>query len=75
MLVEQSPDAGRPMPASGPGMRWPSPGAELEVCTAKGDRRLRRVAVLAKTFISFLIMHFGISIGNFVPATYLRQVV
>jgi hypothetical protein len=75
MLVEQSPDAGRPVPAGGPGMRWPPPGAELEVRTAKGDRRFRRVAVLAKTFISFLIMHFGIRIGNFVPATYLRQVV
>src|SRR5277367_2400625 len=63
-LVEQSPGAGRPVPASGPGMRWPPPGAELEVRTAKGDRRLQRVAVLAKTFISFLIMHFGIRIGN-----------
>jgi hypothetical protein len=73
-LTEQSPDAGRPVPAGGPGFTWPSPGAELEARTAKGDRRLRRIKVLFETFFAYLIMRFGIRVGSFVPATYLRQV-
>jgi hypothetical protein len=74
-LVEQSPEAGRPVPAGGPVLRWPPQGVELEACAAPGDRRLRRATVLAQTFLYFLIMRLGIRIGNFVPANYLRQVV
>jgi hypothetical protein len=74
-LIEQSPEAGRPVPASGPGMTWPPPGVELEARTVKGDRRLRRAAVLAQTFVAFLIMKSGVRVGTFVPATYLQQVV
>jgi Protein of unknown function (DUF3095) len=74
-LVEQSPDAGRPVPAGGPDMRWPPQGVELESRAAPGDRRLRRATVLAQTFLYYLIMRFGIRIGSFVPATYMQQVV
>jgi hypothetical protein len=74
-LAEQSPEAGRPVPAGGPAMSWPPPGVELQARTAKGDRRLRRAKVLVQTFVAFLIMRFGIRLGSFVPATYLRQVV
>jgi hypothetical protein len=73
-LVEASPDAGRPVPAQGPAMGWPSQGVDLETRAAPGDRRLRRLALLAKTFVFFLIMRSGIRIGGFVPATYMRQV-
>jgi hypothetical protein len=74
-LVEQSPDAGRPVPAQGPAMRWPPQGVALEAHTTPGARRFRRTRVLAKTLLYFLIMRFGIQIGDFVPATYLQQVV
>jgi hypothetical protein len=74
-LVEASPDAGRPVPAQGPAMGWPPQGVDLETRAAPGDRRLRRAALLAKTFLFFLIMKSGIRIGGFVPATYMRQVV
>jgi hypothetical protein len=74
-LTEQSPDAGRPVPADGPGISWPPPGVELEARTAKGDRRLRRAKVLLQTFFAFVIMRSGVRVGRFVPATYLRQVV
>jgi hypothetical protein len=74
-LVEQSPDSCRPAPAGGPQLRWPPQGLDLEACAAPGDRRVRRVAVLARTFLYFLIMRFGIRVGRFVPAIYLRQVV
>jgi hypothetical protein len=74
-LVEGSPQAGRPVPDGGPGMRWPPPGVALEVRTAKGDRRLRRAAVLGQTLVAYLILKSGFRLGSFVPATYLRQVV
>src|ERR1700688_833383 len=74
-LVEQSPDACRPQPAGGPRLKWPPQGAALEATTEPGDPRLRRLTVLAKTFLYFLIMRSGIRVGQFVPADYLRQVV
>jgi hypothetical protein len=74
-LVEGSPHAGRPVPDGAPGMRWPPPGVEFEARTVKGDRRLRRAAVLAQTLVAYLFMKSGIRVGSFVPATYLRQVV
>jgi hypothetical protein len=74
-LVEQSPDAGRPVPEGGPHMRWPPQGVALEASAAPGVRPLRRATVLAQTLLYFLIMRFRIRIGGFIPATYLRQVV
>jgi hypothetical protein len=74
-LVEQSPDAGRPVPDGGPDLRWPPQGVALEACAAPGFWPLRNAAVLARTCLYYLIMRSGIRIGDFVPATYLRQVV
>ncbi|HUC47974.1 MAG TPA: DUF3095 domain-containing protein [Xanthobacteraceae bacterium] len=74
-LVEASPDAGRPVPASGPTLGWPPQGIELEARTAPGGRLTRRAAVLARTFLYFLIMRVGRPIGPFSPARYMRQVV
>jgi Protein of unknown function (DUF3095) len=75
-LVERSPDAGRPVPPDGPPLRWPPAGAEFEARAARGGSLLkRRAAVLAFTLFSYLIMRFGISVGGFVPKTYVRQVV
>jgi hypothetical protein len=56
-------------------MRWPPQGVDLETHAARGSPGLRRTTVLARTFFYFLIMRFGIRVGGFVPATYLRQVV
>jgi hypothetical protein len=75
-LVERSPDAGRPVPPGGPSLRWPPAGAEFEARAARGGSLLkRRAAVLAHTLFAYLIMRFGISVGGFVPKTYVRQVV
>lgn len=74
-LIEQSPDAGRPLPAGGPQIRWPPQGVELEASTQQGAPRLRRLRVLTRTFFYFLVIRFGIRVGKFVPTTYLRQVV
>ncbi len=75
-LTERSPDAGRPVPSQGPGLRWPPAGFELEARTVRGGSLLvRRVGVLAYTLFAYVVMRFGISVGGFVPQTYLAQVV
>ena len=75
-LVERSPDAGRPVPPDGPPLTWPPAGVEYEARAARGGSLLRRRAfVLANTLFVYVIMRFGISVGGFVPKTYVQQVV
>ncbi|MGB8398370.1 DUF3095 domain-containing protein [Bradyrhizobium sp.] len=75
-LVEQSPDAGRPVPSGGPPLKWPPSGNEYEVRAMRGGSRFkRRALVLATTLFAYVVMRFGISVGGFVPNTYVRQVV
>jgi hypothetical protein len=75
-LVERSPDAGRPVPPGGPPLTWPPSGNKYEVSALRGGSRLRRRAfVLANTLFIYVIMRFGISVGGFVPKTYVQQVV
>jgi hypothetical protein len=75
-LVEKSPDAGRPVPAGGPPLRWPPQGVEYEARAARGGSLLkRRGVVLAVTLWAYVVMRFGIKVGNFVPKNYVRQVV
>jgi hypothetical protein len=75
-LVERSPDAGRPVPPGGPPLRWPPAGVEFEARAARGGPLFKRRAfVLANTLFVYLVMRFGISVGGFVPKTYVQQVV
>jgi hypothetical protein len=75
-LAERSPDAGRPVPPGGPPLKWPPAGVEYEARAKRGGSLLRRRAfVLANTLFAYLVMRFGISVGGFVPKTYVRQVV
>ena len=75
-LVERSPDAGRPVPPGGPPLRWPPAGVEYEARAQRGGPLFkRRAAVLAHTLFAYLVMRFGISVGGFVPKTYVQQVV
>jgi hypothetical protein len=75
-LVECSPDAGRPVPPGGPPLRWPPAGVDFEARAARGGSLLkRRARVLAETLFAYFVMRFGISVGGFVPKTYVQQVV
>ena len=75
-LVERSPDAGRPVPEQGPPLRWPPQGVEYEARAARGGAlATRRAVVLAVTLWAYVVMRFGIKVGNFVPKNYTRQVV
>jgi len=75
-LVERSPDAARPVPPGGPALRWPPAGVEFEARAARGGPLFKRRAfVLANTLFAYLVMRFGITVGGFVPKTYVQQVV
>jgi hypothetical protein len=75
-LVEKSPDAGRPVPAEGPPLKWPPQGMEYEARAARGGSLAKRRAVVwALTLWAYAVMRLGIKVGNFVPDNYVRQVV
>ena len=75
-LVENSPQAGRPVPPDGPAIRWPPKGLDFEARARRGGSLMaRRVRVLGRTLLYFLIMRSGIKVGGFVPQIYVRQVV
>jgi hypothetical protein len=75
-LVEKSPDAGRPVPPNGPPLRWPPQGVDYEARAARGGPLFaRKSMVLAITLWAYVVMRFGIKVGNFVPKTYVQQVV
>ena len=75
-LVERSPDAGRPVPSGGPPLKWPPQGLEYEARTVRlGPLFARRSWVLARTLWAYVVMRYGIKVGKFVPANYIRQVV
>jgi hypothetical protein len=76
VLVERSPDAGRPVPPGGPPLKWPPAGVDYEARAQRGGPLFkRRAGVLTHTLLAYLIMRFGISVGGFVPKTYVQQVV
>lgn len=75
-LVEQSPDAGRPVPASAPVFRWPPAGFELEArAMRRGPLFLRRAVLAGWTLFSYVILRYRIPIGGFSPDKYLGEVV
>lgn len=75
-MIERSPDAGRPVPAIGPPLRWPPQGMDYEARVwQRGPLWLRRVGVAALTFYVYVIMRFQIKIAGFVPSDYVEQVV
>jgi hypothetical protein len=75
-LAERTPDAGRPVPEQGPPLKWPPAGVDYEArATRGGSLRKRRAVVLAFSLWAYVIMKFGITVGNFVPKRYLQQVV
>jgi hypothetical protein len=74
--VENSPDAGRPVPTGGPPLRWPPQGMDYEARARRGGSlAMRRAFVAGFTLWAYLLMRFNIRVGNFVPKTYVQQLV
>lgn len=63
---------GHPVPAEGPGFRWPPPGLELEAKASRGSTPLakQRRKLKIQTFIARLFDMTGIKIGGFDPGRY-----
>jgi hypothetical protein len=77
-VIAESPDMSSPVRLASLRLRWPSAGAELEARAARNARMplfARRSVVLARTFLYYVILRYGIRVGRFVPTTYLQQVV
>lgn len=75
-LTERRADAGSPVPAGGPPLKWPPQGMDYEArIWQSGPLWLRRLGVYALTLYAYLIMRFKIKIAGFVPENYTRQVV
>ncbi len=77
-IVERTPDASRPVPGQQLKMKWPPAGADLEARASRrpGESvRARKIKVLALTLLYFLIMHFRIKVGGFIPAKYTRELI
>ncbi|KWV61228.1 adenylate cyclase [Bradyrhizobium macuxiense] len=75
--VERSPEAGRPVPAGGPPLRFPPQGIDYEARAKRrgGSLALRRLLVLGVALWAHALFRFGITVGKFVPKRYLQQVV
>jgi hypothetical protein len=77
-IVEQTPDASRPVPGQRLRFTWPPAGADLEARASRRANesiRIRKIKVLARTFLYFLVMRFGITVGAFIPAKYTRELI
>jgi hypothetical protein len=74
-LVERSPDAGRPVPAHGPTLKWPPAGLDYEIRAERGSWLTNRLNVIGRTLIAYVLMRYGISAGGFVPKVYVQQLV
>jgi hypothetical protein len=77
-IVDKTPDASRPVPGQHLRLTWPPPGADVE---ARASRRAgeplwrRKIKVLAWTLFAFLVMRLNITVGNFIPAKYTRELI
>jgi hypothetical protein len=77
-IVEQTPDASRPLPGQELKMKWPPAGYDLE---ARASRRpgesigARKAKVLVKTLLYFIVMRFKLRVGRFIPEKYTRELI
>ena len=77
-IVEKTPDASRPLPGQGLKIKWPPSGTDLEARASRkaGESvRTRKIKVLAKTFLVFLVMHFKLRVGRFIPEQYVSELI
>ena len=77
-IVEETPDASRPLPGQGLRLKWPPQGCDLEArASRRADEsiRVRKAKVLALTFLYFIIMWSGLRVGRFIPKKYTREII
>lgn len=75
--VEQSPDAGRPVPLGGPTLKWPPAGLDYQVLADRRGRSrvVTRIKVTGWTLFAYLVMRLGVGVRGFKPAVYIAELV
>lgn len=71
-------EVGRPVPASGPALRWPPAGLAIEASTLALSNRSRLAAQLwvgARSLAAQILFRTGLRLGGFDPARYRRELV
>ena len=63
---------GHPVPADGPGFKWPPEGLALEAHASRGKRSLamRKAQLMVETFIALILFKTKIKLGSFDPMHY-----
>lgn len=77
-MVEKSSECARPIVRETLRLKWPPRGCDLEALASRkaGEPAgISKLKVYAWTFLYFLIMHFNLRVGRFVPGKYLSEVV
>jgi hypothetical protein len=77
-VVENTPDASRPIASQALRLNWPPQGWDLEARASRraGESiRIRKAKVFTWTFLYFVVMRAGVHVGRFVPKRYTREVV
>ncbi len=75
VAIEESLErAGHPVPATGPGYRWPPEGLDLEVAATRGKTSfaVQKLKLLAATFIALIFFKTGWKAGAFDPKEYVE---
>src|SRR5262249_9321613 len=76
--IESSGEAARPVQDTAPDVGWPPAGLEIEArASRKADQPLwkRRLALMAETFLGYVLMRWNFKMGAFDPKVYKREVV
>ena len=76
-MVEGSSECARPAAREAMQLKWPPQGFDLEALASRKAGEplgISRLKVYARTFLYFLIMHFNLRVGRFIPRKYLSEV-
>jgi DUF3095 family protein len=76
-MVEGSSECARPAAREAMQLKWPPQGFDLEALAnrkASEPLGISKLKVYARTFLYFLIMHFNLRVGRFIPTKYLSEV-
>jgi hypothetical protein len=77
-MIEGSSECARPVASRTLRLKWPPQGCSLEALARRKSGEpaaLSIMKVYARTFVYFLVMHFKVQVGRFVPRKYLSEVV
>lgn len=76
-MVEGSSECARPAARGAMQLKWPPQGFDLEALARRKAGEplgISKLKVYARTFLYFLIMHFNLRVGRFIPRKYLSEV-